>query len=64
MKSSILPIGIRPSRGRLFCALLLGLMMLFSSSSKGVKVPEPVERPTLKNNTAPNQGVTFNMDTT
>ena len=61
---TVLPVGIRFSRGGIFCALLLVLMMLFASCSKGVKVPEPVEGPTLKNDTAPNQGVSFTIDTT
>ena len=61
---NVLPVGIRFSRGGVFCALLLGLMLSFASCSKGVKVPEPVEGPTLKNDTAPNQGVSFEIDTT
>ena len=69
---NVLPVGIRFSRGGIFCVLLLGLMLSFASCGKGVKVPEPVvaepgrsiEGPTLKNDTAPNQGVSFTIDTT
>ena len=61
---NVLPPKARVLSGGIFCALLLGLMLSFASCSKGVKVPEPVEGPTLKNDTAPNQGVSFEIDTT
>ena len=69
---TILPCKARALSGGIFCALLLGLMLSFASCGKGVKVPEPVvaepgrsiEGPTLKNDTAPNQGVSFDIDTT
>ena len=60
----ILPCKARALSGGIFCVLLLGLMLGFSACSKYAKVPEPVEGPTLKNDTAPNQGVSFEIDTT
>lgn len=58
---TVLPVGIRSSCGGIFCALLLGLMLGFSACSK----PETATSdPTRGGGTAPNQGVSFIIDTT
>ena len=58
---TILPCKARASSGGIFCALLLGLMLGFSACSK----PEiATSNPTRGGGTAPNQGVSFDIDTT
>lgn len=64
---TILPPKACALRGGIFCALLLGLTLGFSSCRKATKVAEPgrsIEGPTPKNAPAPNQGVSFTIDTT
>ena len=58
---AVLPSGIRFSRKGIFCALLLGLMLGFSACSK----PETATSdPKQGGGIAPNQGVSFEIDTT
>lgn len=58
---NILPNETHVSRGGIFCALLLGLMMGFSACSK----PETTTSdPKQGGGAAPNQGVSINIDTT
>ena len=58
---TVLPVGIRSSRGGIFCALLLGLMLGFSACSKSEAT---TNAPKQGGGTAPNQGVSITIDTT
>ena len=57
---NVLPVGIRSLRGGIFCALSLVLMLGFSACNK----PETTTSdPKQGGGTAPNQGVSFEIDT-
>ena len=57
---TVLPVGILSSRSGLFCAPLLGLMLGFSACGKSGTATND---PTRGGSTAPNQGVSFEIDT-
>ena len=57
----ILPCKARVLSGGIFCVLLLGLMLGFSSCGKTENIADD---PTRGGGTAPNQGVSIDIDTT
>ena len=58
---TVLPVGIRSLRGGIFCVLLLVLMLGLSACSKSQPATSD---PKQGGGTAPNQGVSFTIDTT